>query len=499
MTGRDAPRTVSEVESKALPRLRVQLVQAVHPPAKLRAVVAPADRRDDHRGVILRVHLDPLSGLPLELGVEALDGVAGVESLAYLPWEGIEREDVAICPVEHVPQASVPLSLNSPEGLELLLGLFPRPTAVDLPESLADGLPVALPDVATEVPCVVHQASLVERIREDLVDGLRHAAETVRDEHAGIGKAAIPQAPQQVFPEACLLCLAEGVSQHLPEAAGRDSHGDEDSLLLDRRGLLSGPFEGHVGRVHVDERTVLYGLRVELGGLADGLAHDALDGRYGDTGALGLGERPDDFPFAHASAVEAHDPAAEVIQVVPVLLQQLRREGKEPCPGDLDVQVSEACPDLAPVVAVPGGVLSVLGGLLQHGEELLRDGLLNHHLVGLRKPCAETLCIGLGRQGQVGGEECLADHPVQRLRVSVDDSPKFVLAKLADLFYTFHGAVFLSLCFDRLNDKTTAPLVQNFSFLFGTSSNKESHTLLLTSSYLHILYLTTYVHYYTYL
>ncbi|MDY5650015.1 MAG: hypothetical protein SPK64_03105, partial [Candidatus Enterosoma sp.] len=79
----------------------------------------------------------------------------------------------------------------------------------------------------------------------------------------------------------------------------------------------------------------------------------------------------------------------------------------------------------------------------------------------------------------------------QRLRVSVDDSPKFVLAKLADLFYTFHGAVFLSLCFDRLNDKTTAPLGQNFSFLVGTSSNKESHTLLLTSSYLHILYLTT--------
>ena len=78
MTGRDAPRTVSEVESKALPRLRVQLVQAVHPPAKLRAVVAPADRRDDHRGVILRVHLDPLSGLPLELAVESLDGVAGV-------------------------------------------------------------------------------------------------------------------------------------------------------------------------------------------------------------------------------------------------------------------------------------------------------------------------------------------------------------------------------------------------------------------------------------
>ena len=59
------------------------------------------------------------------------------------------------------------------------------------------------------------------------------------------------------------------------------------------------------------------------------------------------------------------------------------------------------------------------------------------------------------------------------------------------MFYTFHGAVFLSLCFDRLNDKTTAPLAQNFSFLVGTSSNKESHTLLLTSSYLHILYLTT--------
>ncbi|MDY3907272.1 MAG: hypothetical protein SOZ42_01285, partial [Candidatus Enterosoma sp.] len=71
---------------------------------------------------------------------------------------------------------------------------------------------------------------------------------------------------------------------------------------------------------------------------------------------------------------------------------------------------------------------------------------------------------------------------------------KFVLAKLADLFYTFHGAVFLSLCFDRLNDKTTAPLAQNFSFLVGTSSNKESHTLLLTSSYLHILYLTTNLH-----
>ena len=386
MTGRDASRLVSEVESKSLPRLRVQLVQAVHPPAEPRAVVASADRRDDHRGVVLGVHLDPLPGLPLELGVEALDGVAGVEALAYLPREGIERENVVVRPVEHVPQASVPLSPDGLEVLELLFGLFPRIAAVDLPEALADGLPVALPDVAAEVPRVVHQASLVERIREDLVDGLGHAAEPVRDEHAGIGKAALLQAPQQVLPEVYLLRLAEGVSQHLPEAAGSDSHGDEDSLLLDRRGLLSGPFEGHVGRVHVDERTVLDGLRVEPGCLADGLAHDALDGRCGDTGSLGLGERPDDVPLAHASAVEAHDPAAEVVQVVPVLLKQLRREGKEPCPGDLDVQVSEARPDFAPVVAVPGGVLAVLGGLLQHGEELFRDGLLDHHLVGLRKP-----------------------------------------------------------------------------------------------------------------
>ena len=186
-------------------------------------------------------------------------------------------------------------------------------------------------------------------LRKDGGDRLRKALQAVDDGDQHVLDAAALQLVHHPQPELGALGLLDPKPQDFLRSVRPDAKGDIDRLVAD------GSLVAHLDADRIEEdqrvksfqRPVLPVRHLLQNGIGDGA-----DQVGGNLDPVQLAQMPLDFTGAHAAGVHRDDLLVEAGKPPLVLGDQLRIEGRQPIPGNLEIDLAGLGQHRLPAVAV---------------------------------------------------------------------------------------------------------------------------------------------------
>ena len=269
-------------------------------------------------------------------GVDALDGVGGVDHLADRRREGKEGD-------HPIPGAAPsrrdgweflsPATLG--KGIEFGQCGLGAGCRVDGLDRRRQRLAVFPTGVIQTVADQVHDAGLQRGRRKHRRQRLGHALQAIGDGDQDVGHAPGLQIVEDLHPELGAFGAFDPQPENVARAVRQDAQGQIDGLVA-HHGVLAnldpqGVEEDH--RIHRFERPPLPGRHLGHYGVGD--RTDEL-GRH--LGAVLFGEKPLDLAHRHAARVHGDDLVVEAGEASFVLRDQDRGEASVPVARDVDAQ-----------------------------------------------------------------------------------------------------------------------------------------------------------------
>src|SRR5512144_746739 len=299
---------------------------------------------------LVRRKMSTRSDSPAKLGIQAFYSSRGVDDPADIVWKREEWDDLRPVSPPGLGDGRIflaPCAFGKVFEGELtgigVLGL------VDLLQRRGNRLAVLVRDEGERMADEMDDAGLHLGLRKDSGDRLRKALQAVDDGDQHVLDAAAFQLVHHPEPELRALRLLDPKSQDFLRSVRPDAKGNIDRLVAD------GSLVAHLDadrieenqRVESFERPVLPVRHLLQNGIGDGA-----DQVGGNLDAVQLTQMPLDFTGAHAAGVHRDDLLVEAGKPPLVLGDQPRIEGRQPIPGNLEIDLGSLGQHPLPAVAV---------------------------------------------------------------------------------------------------------------------------------------------------